>query len=72
MLKLNKEKNDFIVFSSKQYVMKSENLRIKVGSNYINSSMSVRNLGIILDNTQVNFICKPCYYNISKENRVYS
>jgi len=70
MLKLNKEKTKFIVFSSKQHVKKTEKLRIKVGSSYINSSMSVRNLGIILDNTlcmekQVNSICKSCYYQIS-------
>jgi len=38
------------VFSSKQHVKKTENPRIKIGSNYIHSFMSVRNLGIILDN----------------------
>jgi len=31
---------------------KSEKVHIKIGSNYINSSMSVRNLGSILDTTQ--------------------
>ena len=51
MLKLNKDKTEIIVFSSKQHVKKTENLRIKVGSSYINSSMSVRNLGLILVNT---------------------
>jgi len=69
MLKLNKDKTKLIVFSSKQHVKKTDNLRIKVGSSYINSSMSVRNLGLILDNTlgmekQVNSICKSCYYQI--------
>ena len=68
-LKLNKDKTKFIGFSSKQNVKKTENLRIKVGSRYINYSMSVRNLGFILDNTleiekQVNSICKSCYYQI--------
>jgi len=68
-MKLNKDKTEFIVFSSKQHVKKTENLRIKVGARYINSSMSVRNLGLILDNTlgmekQVNSICKSCYYQI--------
>jgi len=51
MLKLNKDQTELIVFSSKQHVKKTENLRIKVGSSYINYSMSVRNLGLILDNT---------------------
>ena len=69
MLKLNKDKTEFIVFSSKQHVKKTENLRIKVGSSYINYSMSVRNLTLILDNTlgtekQVNSACKSCYYQI--------
>ena len=69
MLKLNKDKTKFIVFSSKQNVKETENRRIKIGSSYINGSMSVRNVRIILDNTlgmekQVNFICKPWYYQI--------
>ena len=50
MLKFNKDKTEFIVFSSKQHVKKTENLRIKVGSSYINYSMYVRNLGLLLDN----------------------
>ena len=41
MLKLNKDKIEFIVFSSKQHIKKTENLYIKVGSRCINSSMSV-------------------------------
>jgi len=40
MLKLNKDKTEFIVFSFKQHVKKTENFCIKVGSSYINSSMS--------------------------------
>jgi len=56
-------------FLAKQHVKKTENLRIKVGCSYINYSMSVRNLGLILNNTlgmekQVNSICKSCYYQI--------
>jgi len=69
MLKLNKDKTEFIVFSFKQLVKKTENLHIKVGSSYINYSMSVKNIGLILDNTlgiekQVNYICKSSYYQI--------
>ena len=53
----------------KKLVKKIENLRIKVGSSCINSSMSVRNLWLILYNTlgmekQLNYICKSCYYQI--------
>ena len=66
MLKLNKNKTEFIVFSSKQHVKKTENLHFNVRSIYVNSSVSVRNLGLILDNTlgvekQVNSICKSSY-----------
>jgi len=51
LLKLNKDKTEFIVFSSKQRVKKTENLHIKVRSSYINCSASLRNLWHILDNT---------------------
>jgi len=51
MLKLNKDRTEFIVFSSKQHVKKTENLRIKVGFSNINSSMSVKHLRLMLDNT---------------------
>ena len=63
MLKLNKDKTEFLgcLFSSKQHVKKTENLHIKGGSSYINSSMPVRNVVIILEK-QVNSICKSCYY----------
>jgi len=69
-LKLNEVKIEFIgVFPTKQTVMKTENLRIKVGSSYINLSMSVRKQGLKLNNTlgmekQVNSICKSCHYQI--------
>ena len=39
MLKLNKNKTEFIVFSPKGHLKKIENLHIKVGSGYINSSV---------------------------------
>ena len=51
IIKLNEDKTEFIGFSSKQYKNKTENLPIKVGTIYIHYSMSVRNLGLILNNT---------------------
>jgi len=47
---------------NQQHVKITENLYIKVEFSYINYSISVRNLGLILDNTlgmekQVNPIC---------------
>ena len=40
MLKLNTDEIEFIVFSSKQHMKKTENIQIKAGSSYINYSMS--------------------------------
>ena len=40
---------ELIAFSSKKHSKKTENLCFKVGSRYINYSISVRNLRIILD-----------------------
>jgi len=54
MLKLNKDNNELIVFSSKRHVAKIEDLYAKVRSSYINASMSVRNLEIILDKNSRN------------------
>ena len=67
MLKFNRYKIELIVLPSKQHVKKTDN--IKVQSDYINSSIFVRNLGLLLDNIlelekQVNYICKTCHYQI--------
>jgi len=55
---------------SKQHLKKTENLHLKVGSSYINSSMPVRNLGLILDNTLGMDICKSCYCQIRNIGRI--
>ena len=59
-----------------QHVKKTENLCIKVRDSYINSSMCIRNLGVILDNTlgmeyQVNSVCKSCYYQIINKGLIH-
>ena len=48
-LKLNESKTEFIVFSPKQHMNKTKNLRIKMDSSYIKAFASVRNLGLILN-----------------------
>ena len=48
MLNLNKDKTKF---SSQQHVKKTMNLRIKAICSYINSSLSVNNLGHIFDSS---------------------
>ena len=66
MLKSNHAKTEHVVFSSKQQVKKTDNLRIKVGCHYKRVSASVRSLGVILDSTlttkkQVYSICRTCH-----------
>ena len=75
---MTKDQSDFNVFSSKQHVKKTDYLCIiiKVVSSYINSSMPVRNLGLLLDNTlrmekQANSICKSCYYQIRNTGLIH-
>jgi hypothetical protein len=48
MLKSNKDKTEFVVFSSKQHVKKTENLLINIGSSFINSSIYVNNLNNLI------------------------
>jgi len=60
----------------RKHVNNAENLRIKVGSSYIKFSISVKNLGLILDNTlgmekQVNSICKSFYYGIRNTGLIH-
>ena len=64
LLKLNLNKTELIVFSSKQSVNKAGNFRLNVGPSYIESAKSVRTLGIILDKTlemakEVNVFVNP-------------
>jgi len=69
MIKLNEDRNEFVVFSSKQHVDKTENLRIKIRSSHTYSSMSLKHIWLILGNIlwiekQVNSIRNSCYYPI--------
>jgi len=46
MLNFNKDNTEFVVFSRKQHVNKTKNLRVKVDSSYITFPMSVRKLAL--------------------------
>jgi len=66
---IKQEKDRIHYFLIQATRLENENLRIKVGSSYLNSSISIINQGLILENTlgmekQVNSICKTCYYEI--------
>ena len=63
MLKLNQEKSELIVFSSKHRIRQVNDLSLTIGGR-----LSVRNLRVILDSgltmeKQVNAISKSCFYH---------
>ena len=51
LLKLNQTKIELLVVSSKQSAKKTRNFHLNVGTTCIESAKSLRNLGIVLDNT---------------------
>ena len=69
MLKLNDEKTEFLIISSKHNQSKLQEKHVQIGSFSINSSSSVRNLGAYFDNTMtmethVKKICQSSYFQI--------
>jgi len=69
MLKLNQDKSELIVFSSKHQAKKTQDFNLTVGDSFINAVHYVRNLGVYLDSSlamdkQVNAVSGSCYYQI--------
>ena len=69
MLKLNQEKSELIVFSSKHRIRRVNDLSLTIGGRLLHAVQSVRNLGVIVDSgltmeKQVNVISKSCFYHI--------
>ena len=69
ILKLNQNKTELIVFSSKFKAKETKDMCINVGNSRVHAVDSVRNLGIILDKNldmkkQINAISKSCFYQI--------
>ncbi|XP_068723293.1 uncharacterized protein [Montipora capricornis] len=70
-LLLNETKTEFLAIGSRQQLSKLRSSSIEVGNQRIDRSSSVRNLGVILDeslgmNSHINQICKASFYRISK------
>ncbi len=68
-LKLNDDKTELIILSSKHNQTKIQNNTIQIGSSTISSSTSVRNLGVFLDSsmsmeTHVKKVCQASYFQI--------
>ena len=68
-LKINDSKPEFLVLTSPFLKQHFNNLSISVGNSRIAPSISVRNLGVILDNLmsldkQINSICKSAFFQL--------
>lgn len=75
LLKLNQDKTELIVFSSKHQSKNMPVFQLKVGENVINSVTSVRNLGVYFDSRltmekQVASIVKSCNYHLCNIGRI--
>ena len=75
MLKLNQEKSERIVFSSKHRILRVNDLSLTIGGRLLHAVQSVRNLGVIMDSgltmeKQVNVISKSCFYHIRNIGKI--
>ena len=66
MLKLNEDKTEVILFTSKRNAKHLDNVSVKVGNSVIRSTSCVRNLGTLLESNmdmeqQVNSVCRSAY-----------
>ena len=75
ILKLNQEKSELIVFSSKHRICQVNDLSLMIGGRLLHAVQSVRNCGVIMDSgltmeKQVNAISKSCFYHIQNIGKV--
>ena len=68
-LKLNDDKTELLIVSSKNAQSKIQNKDIQIGSSCISASTNVRNLGIYLDSTlsmenHIKKVCQSAYFQI--------
>lgn len=75
LLKLNQDKTELIIFTTKFQSRNVPVLQLKVGESVINSVNSVRNLGIHFDSfltmeKQVSYIIKTCNYHLRNIGRI--
>ena len=75
ILKLNQEKSELIVFSSKHRIRWVNDLSLTIGGRLLHAVQSIRNLGVIMDSgltmeKQVNAISKSYFYHIRNIGKV--
>ena len=74
-LLLNDDKTEFLVIGTRQQLNKLNPSVLHVGDDTIDPSVTVRNLGTILDNSismdaHINQVCKAAFYHIHNIRRV--
>ena len=74
-LLLNDTKTEFLAIGTRQQLSKLRSSSIEVGNQKIGRSSSVRNLGVMLDeslgmNSRINQICKASLYHIHNIRRI--
>ena len=74
-LLLNDTKSEFLAIGTRQQLSKLRSSSIEVGNQKIGRSSSVRNLGVMLDeslrmNSHINQICKASLYHIHNIRRI--
>ena len=74
-LKLNEEKTELLIFTSKYNQSKIQTRRLNIGESIIEPSATARNLGIIFDNTMsmdshVHKLCQSAYFHIRNINSI--
>ena len=75
MLKLNADKTEVMLFSSKHNSKSMDTISVNVGNSIIESTSCVRNLGVMFDSTmsmeqQVNAVCRSGYGQLRKIGRI--
>lgn len=73
-LKLNKDKTEFLIFSSKHSILNSSP-EIHFGSEIIRPAPHARNIGVIFDSSMsmsnhINMICKSSFYHLRNISRI--
>ena len=68
-LKLNDDKSEFIILSSKYHRAVAQKLSLIIGDETLPASSSVRNLGVIMDSvfnmeSHISSVCKSCYFHL--------
>ena len=74
-LKLNTDKTEMLLIGSRAKLSKFDSVEMRIGDDRIVPKKSVRNLGVIIDDTMsmenhVNNVCKQCYIQLRYLSRI--